>query len=133
MTDQQQAAPEPEVREITFRDRVLLVKLPTPEQVLVWKRTMTQVEAMEKDPATDGYAMMRLIDRTRRIIDSVLVNEADKEWLDDLMLDGKLPLNEACQVVIMGMEAFGAGANNREERRAATPAKRVRRKAPTAP
>ena len=132
MTDQQ-VRPEPEVREITFRDRVLLIKLPTPEQVLVWKRTLTQVEALEEAPAKDGYALMRMIDRTRRIIDSVLVNDADKEWLDDLMLDGKLPLNEAVQVVIKGMEAFGAGANNREERRAAAPVKRARRKAPPAP
>ena len=48
MTDQPQSADEPEVREITFRERVLLVKMPSPEQLVVWKRIATQIERLNE-------------------------------------------------------------------------------------
>lgn len=140
MTDQQgtdkpqQATEEFETREITFRDRVLLVKLPSEGQIAVLQRTLAQVERMESAPAKDGATYMRTIVRSLQIIGSVLVNQADKDWIDDLLAEDELSLSEAMEgIFIVAVEAFRAEAANREERRKATPVKRARRRAALEP
>lgn len=133
MTDQPQSADEPEVREITFRERVLLVKMPSPEQLVVWKRIATQIERLNEAPDSSAYSYIKMIDRSRSVIDSVLVSENDKDWLDDLLLEHGLTLNEAMDIIIKTIEAF-TPEQNRAEKRAATPKKRARLKTtPVAP
>jgi hypothetical protein len=131
MTEQTEApeATDPAMeREITFRDRVLWVRMPAPEQILVWKRTLRQLQTADIQGWT-GEKVMAALERTRLIIDSVLLHDTDKEWLDDEMLMGNLKLQETSQIILLAVEAF-TEAGNREERRAAKkPAKKAARKA----
>jgi hypothetical protein len=117
-------------RPILFRGREIFVKMPTPEQLLVWKRVLKQLQEPE---VTNGEQLIKLLERTRKLIDSILVNRADVEWLDDEMLDGNLVLNDTADIMLEAVKAFQAD-DNRESRRAAkkTPAKKAaRRKATT--
>jgi hypothetical protein len=138
MTDApaEQAAPleiVPE-QEIDFRGRNMWVRMPRPEQLLVWKRTLTQLQTVVDGDWT-ADSVMTALERLRRIIDSVLVNKADVTWLDDQFLDGTLTFQQLTPMITLVVEAFADAAENegnRETRRAVKPAKKARRKAPSA-
>lgn len=144
MTEQTEApeaaAPEmPPELEITFMGRTLWVRLPKPEQLLVWKRTLRQLQSADVE-GWNAEQVMNALERTRRIIDSVLVNEVDVTWLDDQMLDGSVDLKGTSEIIQMTVEAYAEAAERekaengtRAERRAAkkTTGKKAARKAPT--
>jgi hypothetical protein len=140
MTEQTQAdeaatpTPMPEL-EIEFRGRKIWAKMPSPEQLLVWKRTLKQLQGADVS-GWNGEQVMKALERTRLIIDSVLAHEVDKEWLDDEMLAGTIGLMETGALINLTVEAFADAAEaegNRETRRAAkkAPAKKATRKATT--
>lgn len=123
---QEAAAPEmPPELEIEFMGRKLWVRLPKPEQLLVWKRTLRQLQAAEVDN-WNAEQVMAALERTRRIIDSVLVNPVDVTWLDDEMLDGRVDLKGTAGIINKTVEAYAEAAERekaehgtRSERRAA--------------
>lgn len=141
MTEQTETAPAqvevmPE-QEIEFKGRKLWVKMPSPEQLLVWKRTLKQLQSADVT-GWNGEQVMKALERTRLIIDSVLAHDTDKEWLDDEMLAGTVGLMETAAIINGTVEAFAAAAEaegNRETRRAAAkkaaPAKKATRKKAT--
>jgi hypothetical protein len=136
MTEQSGEAPAqakvavmPEL-EIDFKDRKIWVKMPSPEQLLVWKRTLVQLQGADVK-GWNGEQVMRALERTRLIIDSVLAHQTDKDWLDDEMLAGTIGLMETAALINLTVEAFATAAEeegNRETRRAAKPTKKARRK-----
>lgn len=132
MTEQTEAAPDdrPE-REIQFQGRDIWVRMPSPEALLVWKRTLVQLQGADGSD-WNGEQMMAALERLRKIIDSVILHEVDKTWLDDGMLDGTVKLVDTAAIITKAVESFGA-TDNRESRRAAakkaTPAKKAVRKA----
>ena len=137
MTDETAAPAQVEVmpeQEIEFKDRQLWVKMPTPEQLLVWKRTLKQLQGADVS-GWNGEQVMKALERTRLIIDSVLAHDTDKEWLDDEMLAGTIDLMDTAAIINGTVEAFAAAAEaegNRETRRTAKKAlakKAVRKKA----
>jgi hypothetical protein len=118
-------APMPE-QEITFAGRTLWVRMPSPEQLLVWKRTLRQLQGADVS-GWNADQVMRALERTRSIIDSVLAHEVDRDWLDDEMLAGTVGLMETAKIITLTVEAFAAAAEaegNRETRRAAKKAAR---------
>jgi len=114
-------------KEIEFSGRTLWVRVPTPEQLLVWKRTLGKLQGAEVE-GWNGEQVMAALERTRKIIDSVLVHETDKDWLDDQMLDGNLGLIETAQIIQLTVEAFQADDNRAARRAARKPAKKATRK-----
>lgn len=134
MTEQTEAAAEVDEpaerhREIEFHGRKFWVRMPSPEQLLVWKRTVVQLQDADIS-SWDGNQVMAALERTRKIIDSVILHQVDKDWLDDEMLDGGLGLKATGAIITLTVEAFGTD-DNREARRAAkkaTPGKKAARK-----
>lgn len=135
-----QAGPQlPPELEINFQGRTLWVKMPSPEQLLVWKRTLRQLQDAEVK-SWNAEQVMIALERTRKIIDSVLVNKADVVWLDDEMLEGNVALIDTAEIINMTVAAFADAAEHekaesgtRAERRAAKttkPTKKAARKAP---
>lgn len=126
---EQEATTVPE-REITFLDRQIWVKMPSPEQILVWQRTAKRLQNFGTE-AVNGQQVLQALERLRMIIDSVILNQVDKDWLDDEMLAGNVDMNQATDVIPRTVEAF-AEDDNRASRRAAarktTPAKKAARK-----
>jgi diacylglycerol kinase len=138
MTEQTATPATPEVmpeQEIEFKGRKLWVKMPTPEQLLVWRRTLKQLQNSDVTAGWNGEQAMKALERTRLIIDSVLIHVTDKEWLDDEMLAGTIGLRDSATIINDAVEAFVSAAEaegNRETRRAAkkaAPATQARRKA----
>lgn len=131
MTEQTEIPAEIErpTREIPFRDRSFMLRMPTPEQLLVWQRTVKQLQGADT-ASWDGNEVMRALERARKIIDSLLSDPRDIEWLDDEMLAGNLGLREVAPIILDALKAFQDGADektdpvNREERRAVKKATR---------
>jgi hypothetical protein len=122
--------------EIEFMGRTLLVRFPKPEQLLVWKRTLRQLQSADVD-GWNAEQVMNALERTRRIIDSMMVNSADVTWLDDEMLAGNVDLRGASEIINTTVTAYAdmaerekAENGTRAERRAAkkTPGKKATRK-----
>ena len=137
--DTENAYELPPELEITFQDRQLWVRLPTPEQILVWKRTLNQLQSAEVD-GWNAEQVMAALERTRKIIDSVLVHRVDVDWLDDQMLERKIDLKGTAEIINQTVERFAEVAEaeraehgTRAERRTAAkkPGKKAARKAPT--
>lgn len=115
-------------RAITFRQRELWAKMPTEEQILVYSRTLKMLQGPEVE-GWDGEQALKALDRTLRIILAVVVNATDREWIEDLMLDGELTLVDACQILNDTVDAFTeekkkapAAPRKRAARRKVTPA-----------
>lgn len=142
----EQAAPEadeevtiPEV-EVQFEGRSIWTRMPSPEQLLVWDRTVRNLTEAPPDESWTGSQVMRSLDRLRRIVDTILVNRADVDWLDDQFLDGKLTFKSLAPFIAKVVDAFADAAeqanatSNRAAKRAAkkAPAKKAARKKATA-
>jgi hypothetical protein len=136
MTEQTEAAGAPDVPpelEIEHAGRKFWVRMPSPEQLLVWKRTLRQLQGAEI-AGWNAEQVMVALERTRKIIDSVLIHSADVTWLDDEMLAGNIDLMGTAEIIQKTVEAFVDAAEtegNRETRRAAkkaAPAKKAARK-----
>lgn len=138
MTEQEAGAPGiatadlPPELPIQFMGREIWVKMPTPEQLLVWKRTLRQLQSAEVE-GWNAEQVMIALERTRKIIDSILVNKPDVVWLDDEMLEGNINLIGTSEIINTTVAAFIEAAQaegNRQARRTATkktPKKAVRK------
>jgi len=136
MTDQTgaPAVEEPPEQEIDFQGRKMWVRMPRSEQLLVWRRTLHQLENTGGSDWT-ADTVMAALERLRKIIDTVLVNKVDITWLDDQFLDSALTFQDITPIVVKAIDAFADAAEaegNREDRRAAKATKKaVRKKAAT--
>lgn len=108
---------------IEFQGRTIRVRMPEPEQIVVWRRTLKRIQDSDVHQMS-GQEIMAALERVRVIIDSVMLDPADIDWLDDEMMAGRVKLVDAAKIVADAMMAF----NNRAERRAAKTAAGVRRK-----
>ena len=134
MTEPSEAPDQAPEQQIHFAGRDLWVRMPSPEQLLVWKRTLKQLQGANVT-GWNGEQVMTALERTRKIIDSLLVNSVDVEWLDDEMLAGNLALMDTAGIINQTVEAFTLAAEtegDRSTRRAVkkTAAKKATRKAP---
>lgn len=128
MTDQQTAA-EPEVKAITWRGREIAVRFPTDGQLLVWQRSIKDIQAQDT-AAWDGEQALKALSRLGLILDSVMVDRPDREWLDDLTLEEGLGLMDRAEILRLAVEAFGVKTEDETEApKKVAPAKRARRKA----
>lgn len=120
--------PEMPEREVEFQGRMIWVRFPRPEQLLVWQRTVRSLQKIEEGNSWTGDNVMAALERGAKIINSIMVHQADRDWMDDQMLEGNLGFAEAAGLIQKAVEAFQA--NDRQERRKNSPAKKaVRRKA----
>ncbi len=119
MTEQEQTAwPE---ADIEFQGRTIRVRMPRPEAILVWQRTLRGLQSADT-LGWDGDQVFAALERACKIINSVMVNRVDIDWLDDSMLENTVDLIGASEIIRKSVEAFGG--NNREEKRAAKKASR---------
>lgn len=131
MTDPTPDLDMPE-REIVFAGRTIWVRFPDPSRLLIWQRTLAKLQSLDAD-RMNFEQVMALMERVRSLVDSILVNRTDIEWIDDEMLAGNLTVLSIAPLVTQAVEAFSTDTN-RETRRAAkktAPAKKAARKAVT--
>lgn len=112
-----------QIAEIAFQGRQVKVKLPTFEQLTIFKRTADRFASIrDSDQQITGPEATRLYDRALRVITALLVDRDQVEWIEDLLLDGTVELADCTPLIT---EAVGAlreantSAGNREQRRSA--------------
>lgn len=93
---------------ITFAGRDLPVVMPRPEQLAIWQRTLSRLGNADLTAMT-GAEVGQLINRSIRIVETVLADPADHEWLEDQLLDGGMSLADAANIVTAALAALGAG------------------------
>lgn len=120
---------------VLLLDREIFVRMPTPEQLLVWERTVKRLTQAPVDASWTGSQVMAALERLRTIVDSLMANSADVDWLDDQFLAKKLDFQGLAPFianVVTAFQEFAAAqlqANGtRAEKRAAAPAKKAARK-----
>lgn len=122
--------------EITFHGRVLAIRAPDPGQILVWKRTLTRLQGADVKSWT-GAEVLNALERLRVIIDSLLLDEKDKDWLDDQLLAQHIGFKDLAQIPTLAAQAIremttpGNRAERREAAKKAGPARRVAAKKTT--
>lgn len=131
MTDAPEAdqAMEMPVLPITFRGREMHVTMPTPSQLAVWRRILVRLQNTPEASWT-ADAVVDSLAKLHRIVETILVERADKDWLEDELLDGRLDFPGLAPIITEATEAFQEAAakeGNREDRRAAkkAPAKKA--------
>lgn len=107
---------------VMFHGREIYVGMPTPEQLLVWQRTVNRLTNAPVDASWTGSEVMAALERLRKIVDTLMVNPVDVTWLDDQFLDGTLDFKSLTPFITDVVEAYQQAAEaegNRETRRAA--------------
>lgn len=132
MTESETAAAEvvPEVP-VPFMGREIYTRMPRPEQILVWQRTIDRLGKAPVDASWTGSEVMAALERLRKIVDSIIVNQADINWLDDGFLDGSITFQQLAPFIGEVAKAYAdmaAATGNREVRRAAAKPKKATRK-----
>lgn len=89
---------------ITFLGRQILVQLPDENQITVWRKIVRQLQNAGPNP--DAERVFTLMDRGRRIVDSVITLEEDRDWLDDMLLDRQTTLRETVEIIILAIKAY---------------------------
>jgi hypothetical protein len=115
------AAPEPTT--ITFEGRVMEVRMPEAEQIVAWDSLVKRVQRWDPDTATMADAV-KFVGRLYLIIESVLVSDDDKDWLEDERIRGNIDLNKAGAIVSDAIKAFEATMSGAPANRAARRAKK---------
>lgn len=117
---------------VMLKGREIYVRMPSPEQLLVWERTVKRLTEAPVNASWSGSEVLAALERLRRIVDTLMVNRTDVDWLDDQFLDGGLNFQALAPFiaeVVTAFQEFAAANGNREERRtAAKPAKKAARK-----
>ncbi len=121
---------------IVFHGRTMKVNRPGPEQIVVWKRIAERAAGIGRETATPkacpeckgkaggceachftGSAhtgtVLKLFDRALKIISSVLVDEADRDWVEDQLLEGAINLNAAGEIVSLAVDQMVAATKGR--------------------
>lgn len=112
---------------ITFRGRVMAFRKPNADQLAVWKmiaeraqRNAREFETPKPCPDCQGTGcdqcqgtgsahtatIFKLFDRAMAIISSVLIDEADKDWLEDELIAGRVNLQAASEIVNLTVAAM---------------------------
>lgn len=117
---------------VMLKGREIYVRMPSPEQLLVWERTVKRLTEAPVNASWSGSEVLAALERLRRIVDTLMVNRTDVDWLDDQFLDGGLNFQALAPFiaeVVTAFQEFAAANGNRGERRtAAKPAKKAARK-----
>lgn len=90
-------------RPITFLGREILVEMPDENQILIWRKIIRQLQ--EEGNTKDPERLFVLMERGRRIVDSVIVSDSDVEWLDDMLLERKTDLRATVEIIVLAMRA----------------------------
>jgi hypothetical protein len=139
MTDQQEAAPAVPELPVMFMGREIYCRMPEAEQLLVWQRTVRRLSDAPINASWTGSEVLTALERLLKIVNSLMANKADIEWLDDQFLERKINFQTLAPFITLVTEAFAKAAEeegNREDRRAATkktPAKKAARKKASTP
>jgi len=89
---------------VSFLGRDILVRLPDENQITIWRKIVRQLQ--NSGPNPDAERVFTLMDRGRRIVDSVIELEEDRDWLDDMILDRQTTLRDTVEIIVLAIKAY---------------------------
>jgi hypothetical protein len=120
--DAKPAPPSRAYKTVTLKGRAIQVRKPDADQLLVWDRVLQRIETMAAAAETANQ-IRRLVNKCDIIINALIVNEEDQDWLENQQLAGTLNLREAGSIVLKALEAYGDEVAPEPPNRAARRAK----------
>lgn len=87
-------------------NRDMVIVIPGPAQLAVWPRTIERLQRVSDPGKLGGDEAVKLLGRALSLIESVLVDEDDKFWIEDQLLQGRMELQDAAQVLVLAAEQF---------------------------
>lgn len=120
----EQKTPGPAGDAITFHDRLIEITMPDQNQIAVWGRVARQASGLGN--GIKGHDAAKLLGRLVGVVSSVLVNESDRDWLEDELLEKRMTMNQAGELITQAIDYFIA----KKQAQAPTngPAKKARRR-----
>lgn len=107
---------------IPFQGRHLLVQLPSEEQLTMYRRVSREFAALAASGRAEQMPIeeaLKYLDRAVRTVQSVLVSDDDREWIEDQLMDRKLKLGDCLALMRESFRRLAEKHGNRETRRAA--------------
>lgn len=107
--------------EVPFAGRNLKVRMPTEEQLVMYRRVSREFAMLARDGRDKNMAMdeaLKYLDRAVRTVQTVLIDPDDKEWLEDQLMDGKVTLEQCTDLMRSAIRMVAENNMSREERRA---------------
>lgn len=92
MTESKEKTEERFTVEVPIGDQVILVQSPTESQMMQLAHELSLMQ-LPVDKVT-SERRMKSLDRSYRIVRSMIVNDDDKEWVEDSITDGTVSLKE---------------------------------------
>lgn len=114
---------------IVWHGRQLAVRFPNEGQIVVWRRVARQFQGLTREQliAMGDEKVGRMLDRGVSVVFSVLVDGADKDWVEDGLLENEWTLSEASEIIPLSLEALNAKAAEQNGGATPAPAKAARR------
>lgn len=101
---------------IEFEGRRMLVRRPSIEQIAMYRRIAKQMEALkdrEITTAKEGESVVIIFDRAAKMIESVLVDADDREWVQDQLLAGR-KISDLVPILRQAIDKIGEQAAARK-------------------
>lgn len=110
--------PADERKTIVFQKRTIAVRLPTPDQLVAFRRVFARLESA-RATEMDGERALALLERAAKVVDTVIADEVDRDWLDDQRLEGAATTEDIMPIIINAISAYGDEAPGVAPNRAA--------------
>lgn len=107
---------------ITFMGREIIVSMPEAEQLVAWDSLTKRVQRRDPNSVTMADAV-KFTGQLYTIIESVMVDPEDVDWLWELRATKKVGLEEASEIITKAMKVFEAAITGQPQNRAARRAK----------
>lgn len=108
------------VEPVEFQGRLIRVTSPTSEQLTMYRRLAREFQDLGRDGNADRLGLdesLRQLDRATRLIQSVMKEPRDREWLEDQLLEGNVTLDQ-CTELLRSAFAQLHKANEAQQNRA---------------
>ncbi|MGH9248993.1 MAG: hypothetical protein ACRD0W_05695 [Acidimicrobiales bacterium] len=76
---------------LPYRDRTMILKVPGAAQLMMWQRVERQFGALvEKEGDIEPDEYRKALHRLDQLVMSLFTDQADKDWLEDEVLEGNI-------------------------------------------
>lgn len=117
------SAPTVQRETITFMGRKLAVRLPSAEQLIAWDSLTKRVQRQDPETVTMADAV-KFTSQLYTIIESVMVEPDDVDWLWELRAQEKINLEKASEIITEALKAFKSALTGEPDNRAARRARK---------
>lgn len=99
---------DPNIGTIDFYGRAVQVQRPTQEQIVVWNLFAKRLAMVNAPDAIDQQGALDILTRGIELIEAIMVEQADRTWLEHQLLEGVITLEKAFDIIHKTVDSFVA-------------------------